>query len=212
MSLQKGNKTVLQREYIPRIFEELPSFLLSRNQLKSHNDSIRDLGVILSKYRMHDIVGVSLLHKHFDIFSEEVIVRTFEKSNKAIMKPFYWKDCSANVFPYLWKCISDELGVAWYPLEFIVLENNFCPELDILSYSEAFLIELGEELIKNNLQDIFGIVGLYSRSSFSVLDDETVVETTDEVNRVLTLTTQKKMSLDPLTSTKTLWIFPANNE
>ena len=209
MTPQQKNEVILKKEYEPKIFDELFDFSLSREQLKVHNKSLQYLGTLISKYRMHDIVGINLLHKHFNLSSEEMIVRTFETPKKAIMKPLCREKFSSAIFPYLWKCVVTEFGIAWYPLEFIYIEKESCPELDILSYADAFLIELGEELIKNNLQNIFGISGLYSRTLFSVSNEETIVETTDEVNRVLTLSSKKKVSVDPHNSTKTLWVFPA---
>ncbi len=196
------------RSYEPAVFHDLADFHDSRSDLVRSGDAIAALGSIICKYGFEDIIGVTLLHKHFEIVGDEVIVRRFISDGHASMTPEKATRALARTVPYLWRYSrGGDRTPGWYPLEFVEWPEPRCAGLELLTYADAMLDEIGEELVSLGLQDIFGIAGLFSRSRFSLDDDLTLVETTDEAARRLDLKVVRKEVVATLDTTQTLWTF-----
>ncbi len=196
------------KPYSPKVFQSISDFPMARNQLENYKDAISSLGAIICKYRFEDVVGINLLHKHFDITNEEIIVRRYEGSKKAYMQPKIAKEVLSNCIPYLWAFSTEKDGSeGWYPIEFIEWKKSYCPDLSLLDHADGFLLELGEKLTNLGLQDVFGIAGLYSRQKFTLGIKETLLETTDESTKTLTLKIVPEDVVKTSDTTQTLWLF-----
>jgi len=62
------------KPYYPEVFQDLSDFPEARLQLKNCRNAISSLGAIICRYRFQDAIGINLLHKHFDIADNEIIV------------------------------------------------------------------------------------------------------------------------------------------
>jgi hypothetical protein len=62
-------------DYDPNVFDSLPDFFVARDDLDRLQKRIASLGEIVCSHGLHDVLGIALLHKHFDIFHQERIVR-----------------------------------------------------------------------------------------------------------------------------------------
>lgn len=161
---------------------------------------------MICKHRFEDVIGINLLHKHYDIDDNEVVVRSFH-GNKALMRPRLRSEIEQSVVPYLWAYISNGLSPGWYPVEYVELSPERCGGLELLKYASPLLLELGAKLCELGLQDLLGIAGLYSRDAFVVPQGYSLLETTNEPMRTLTLEPVPECHLRGLDTTQTLWIF-----
>lgn len=116
-----------------------------------------------------------------------------------------------SMLPYLWQLAEGRDGLHFYPLEFESYDSHDAPaakaELDVISQNTEFLHEFATRLWDFGLEDIFGIATLMSRSKIVLAPGETLLETTDSVNRVLTLAPIPEEELRGCDTTETLWTF-----
>ena len=151
----------------------------------------------------------TLLHKHFEISDDELVVREFI-DNVSYMKP--WQvESLPRLLPYLWKVEIDDGRAGYYPLEFVEYPAEIRPEaerdLQRLHASSAFLTAFANKLDGLGLRGIFGLAHLRSRDGLVIGDGETLLETTDEERRILTLRPAHASEVEGLDTTQTLWIY-----
>jgi hypothetical protein len=205
-----GEQHVALLQYDADIFCRLNQFHDAKELLAEHESSITRLGDVICDYNLERHVGVNLLHKHFEISGDELVLREFI-GNVAYMKPAKVGECQ-DVIPYLWKLGTGRFGEGYYPLEFVQYASSndrafACAEVEKVSQSHEFLADMASKLKELGLQDLFGIASLHSRIAFLLKEDETLLETTDETNRVLTLEPATMLRVKALDTTKTLWFF-----
>jgi hypothetical protein len=195
--------------YDPTVFRRLSDFHLARDELEQYRESVAELGDMICVYGLHECVAVSLLHKHFEISDEEVVVREFV-DNVSYMTPWNIRQLS-SALPYLWKAAITDAGVVYHPLEFCDypdrLEVDARHGLEALSGSSAFLTAFASRLAGLGLIDVFGLASLRSRDGLTMEPGETLLETTDEDRRILTLRPVPTSELHGLDTTQTLWVF-----
>jgi hypothetical protein len=103
-------------------------------------------------------------------------------------------------------------GRGFYPLEFVAIPDDawrkeaLCT-IEDMNRKEGFLETLASKLVDLDLVELFGIAALFSRKPFELDDDTSLLETTDESNRVLTLRLEKKTEIRSSDTTQTLWTF-----
>ena len=198
------------QDYDVQVFQQLSDFFVARDDLERHRSNITQLGDIICNYDMEQYLAVNLLHKHFEITNDELVVREFV-GDTAYMKPGKIEEYN-TVVPYLWKLADGRKGKGFYPLEFIAItDSNWMNQshsiIETINQKEDFLDSLAAKLEELGLVELFGIAALFSRKPF-VLDEKTsLLETTDEANRVLTLKPAPKSEIKSTDTTQTLWIF-----
>ncbi|HTF54759.1 MAG TPA: hypothetical protein VK735_45575 [Pseudonocardia sp.] len=197
------------RDYDVGVFQGLNDFPVARAYLGHSRDYVTELGDVICNYGLHDVVGVTLLHRHFEIAEEEMVVREFV-DNVSYMTP--WNvDALPRVLPYLWKAQVDGGRATYFPLEFCAYppDNQVEVErdLDRLTGSTAFLAAFAATLDDLGLREIFGLAHLRSRDGLVLGDDETLLETTDEERRILTLRPARAREVQGLDTTQTLWVY-----
>ena len=90
-------------------------------------------GNVIYKYRFNDVVAINLLHKHFDISDEEIVVRSFQDQRLAYMQPEKEIDAAPYCVHYLWVySIDPEREKGWYPIKFIKWDDPYCADLELL--------------------------------------------------------------------------------
>jgi hypothetical protein len=195
------------RDYDPAVFSALPDFPFARARLAEAEGQIEEVGDIICKYGFHDIVGLNLLHKHFEISPDEIIVRHFD-ADAAYMSPRAVTRCEQECVPYLWAYVPSGGNPGWYPLEFVATEQvHNVGDLVLLQYADLMLDELGAKLVERGLETTFGIAALFSRTPLQPPPGHTLLETTDEAGRILTLRSAPEHEVRTADTTKTLWIF-----
>jgi hypothetical protein len=205
----KGALDAEIREYDPGVFQRLNEFHFAREHLAEKRESLAELGDVICLHGLHDRIGVSLLHKHFEIADNEILVREFVR-NVSYITPRE-VDRLSSPLPYLWKAEISGGRAAYYPLEFCEYPDHVRPEaardVDVLRGSPAFLTAFANTLADLGLIEIFGIMNLRSREGLILERGETLLETTDEERRVLTLRAARTSELVGLETTQTLWIY-----
>lgn len=206
-ALLSAHGSAALRDYDPAVFSALPDFPFARARLAEAEGQIEELGGIICKYGFHDIVGLNLLHKHFVISPHEIMVRHFH-ADVAYMSPRAVDSREQECVPYLWGHVPSGAQPGWYPLEFVATEQvRNVGDLVLLQYADRMLDELGAKLVERGLETTFGIAALFSRTPLQPPPGHTLLETTDEVGRILTLRSTPAHELRGADTTKTLWIF-----
>ncbi|HEV7933428.1 MAG TPA: hypothetical protein VGP70_14110 [Actinomadura sp.] len=197
------------RDYDVGVFQRLNEFGFARDRLEENRDSLHELGDLICLHGLHERIGVSLLHKHFEISDNELVVREFI-DNVSYIRP--WKvDRQSSPSPYLWKAEINGERAIYYPLEFCDypdhLNNEVRSDLEILKRSSAFLTQFANKLEEFGLIEIFGLMSLRSRDGLILQEGETLLETTDEERRILTLRPAQVSEIEGIDTTQTLWIY-----
>lgn len=197
------------RDYDVGVFQRLNEFGFARDCLEDNQDPLNELGDIICLHGLHNRIGISLLHKHFEISDNEFVVREFV-DNASYIKP--WKvDQQSSPSPYLWKAEINGDRAMYYPLEFCDypdhLKNEARRDVEIFNRSSAFLTAFANKLDDLGLIEIFGLMSLRSRDGLVLEEGETLLETTDEERRILTLRPAQLSEIKGLDTTQTLWIY-----
>jgi hypothetical protein len=191
--------------YSPAIFDALNRFAQAKELLGRRRSEIDRLGRVIIKHGLHETLGVSLLHKHFPMLCDEVLVRHYDfAARKITMTPKRLRP-GDNVIPYLWRATTNGSSWQFYPLEFVEAQTEGVRSLD-LTESPEFLVAMAEQLAARHVMDVFGLavpdIQLIRRS-----DDELLVETTDSEKRILTVTPEPRGDVRLEELTETLWTF-----
>lgn len=206
-ALLSAHGSAALRDYDPAVFSALPDFPFARARLAEAEGQIDDVGGIICAYGFQDIIGLNLLHKHFELSPNEIIVRHFD-ADAAYMGPRAITSCEQECVPYLWAYVPSAAAPGWYPLEFVAAEQvRNVGDLVLLQYADRMLDELGAKLVERGLETTFGIAALFSRTPLQPPPGHTLLETTDEAARVLTLRSTPLELVRDADTTKTLWIF-----
>ncbi len=202
----------MKTNYDPNIFNQLNDFSIAREQLEKCQDNLWELGDLICAHNLHQEVGISLLHKHFDLKPQERLVEEFV-DNQFHIKPCTEGNCS-EMTPYLWKAEPNQESGDWnyFPLEFAHANHEMLKVKDVaksVTSNHEFLAEMATKLSELGLTDIFGIAIIH-RDLIQLDEGEIIVETTDEAGRTLTCSATVQASIDQDKLTQTLWTFTLN--
>lgn len=195
-------------DYCPVVFANQHEFEVSEKLLELRRSAIEHIGKIFLKHKKEKQIGVCLLHKHFNLFKNELLVRSFN-DNQINISPKI--NHESKVIPYMWQFSKSSAmsSLNLYPVEFLEVNGNtknFKEKQQEVLSDEVFLNELGAHLEKNKLDDIFGF-SLIPHELFEILDGEALYETDNHEERILTIRPVKKESMQGTKTTQTLWIF-----
>lgn len=197
-----------QFDYSPVVFANLHDFHIVNKLPTSIEDKLPLLGDVICEYNVEHVLGISLLHKHFNLYEDEILVRSFQNNELTITPKINGEQ---DVIPYMW-CFSKRLSeenCALYPVEF--LEPNNVSETHIETAQEVitnktFLNNIWDILRKNNLQNLFGL-SVIPNNLFTIGDDETLFETDNHAKRELKVIPTSIDHVQQTDSTQTLWTF-----
>lgn len=194
--------------YSPTEFYNLQEFPIAKRCLVNARQHLMELGGIICKHNVHQQVGIALLHKHFELSAHERLVEE-PVANGFIIQPVA-NDAETELIPYLWKAAPIAQGEThWFPLEFARVQQATMETQTFaqsIAASEAFLTEMACKLSTLQLANIFGLCTLH-RTTLTPGTHEIVLETTDDVNRVLKLAVTPEQQTSPDRITQTLWRF-----
>ena len=201
--------TASLEDYDPNVFRRLDKFRLAKQSLSQHSAEIIELGDLICHFDMQDHVGVSLLHKHYGIHENELVVRRFV-DDVAYMSPALIQGVG-EVIPYVWKAEVADGHASYYPLEFCQYPDESreaaLTEIALLAGAEGFLAEFAHRLTQLNLISVLGLMTASCSKGLMAKPGETLLETTDEEARVLTLRPVPEAEVEGMESTQTFWMF-----
>jgi hypothetical protein len=192
------------QSYDPDVFDRLNLFRTAKTLLSRHKGSISDLGGVIIDHKLHNVFGVSLLHKHFDLHHDEVLVRNIDSARRIAHSGPVSRHVEA--VPYLWKALRDPGGrLRLAPLEFVRRHDVLSYEVDLTRHA-SFLTAIARALAERNLLDVFGISTTNIRN-IPLGPHELMVETTDSEKRRLTITPMPRADVKIDDLTETFWTF-----
>jgi len=186
-------------DYNAEVFNNLNPFHMAKTELAQKKEKIIEIGKILCENGINERVGICLLHNHFNLFDNELLVEQYINSNLIELSPR--RDCfDQATYPYMWRVIRSDAGeFVWYPVEFTLIKGDYyLPNNNTLSL-------IAQSLYVLNLTDVFGISILHRE--FPPDENTLTLETTDLERRTLSIqVVSKEVLLDDDVS-ETLWKF-----
>lgn len=188
------------KPYSPTLYSELP--LLEDNEFLPHKapEAVTRIGGVLAGASLNGIVGISLLHRHFDLNPEESLLRRCTPT-QVIARP---ATASVQRFPCNWKFVTTDGEIEIYPIEFIECSKQ---TQDLLNNSDRVeanlrvLTMIGAILQEYDLMNCIGLGLLFPNESTN--NDLVPIERTDEIERVSVIERSRRSP----ESIETLWSF-----
>ena len=150
--------------------------------LSHNNETINALGAVINKYHVEDYVNLQLLHTHFKLNQDEIIVERMD-AKETWTHPYNINTIDVDrIIPYLFQVTGDGLII---PLEFVAdskyhSHTKMINAIDIVFGNQPFLNEFAQVLDDFNVTDIFGI-GIVHRNH---INHDLNGETTESSNSV----------------------------
>lgn len=193
--------------YEPTRFASLAPIHVAALRLPDFKTLLPALGSTIRTYGLEQFVGVTLLHKHFDLGESERVLRSYY-DREARIHPTAARE---SLVSCVW---SVEVGGALVPLEFVDTDNLLVAraEADMLVASQDFLDAFTEILERHDASDVFGLATLHGWRALNPGIGETIVETTLTGDRQLGLKVETEAHAASLSLVETLWIFSANDK
>ncbi|MEB9828832.1 hypothetical protein CN936_25455 [Bacillus cereus] len=201
-------------------YANLPEFEMVRKYASNSDVHLNQLGEIIKKFNFKNMVGISLLHKHFNLYQNEKLVRDFV-NNKIFIKPTATSDSPYVPYMFAFTKTNSKEELNLYPIEFVKLTSEtkiFEENYRMIQNQETFLQEIKEYLQNNKLENIFGLSFL-PYNVISLNDNEILIETEDNFNtegtidadnRALKIEVLPKSAKKTGNTTKTLWDYERN--
>jgi len=185
--------------YHTAVYNNLNHFDEAKMLLPSLEAGVAVLGTIVEKHGLSKLVGAALLHKHFDLNSGEVLV---ERADGTMSEMAPREQSTTALLPYMWKYSSE----GWYPLEFAEPNAMDAEKLQNLCSNVAFLAEIGEAIVRFQLEDKIGITIIH-REHVSAIDGSTMELTDLESRKLTVLPASAVLPSEDHYSVKTVWKF-----
>jgi hypothetical protein len=198
----------LTEEYRHEFYDTLPDFFIAKDKLRRRYDVIERLGGVICAHGLHEVLGICLLHKHFNIEeSEQLGKRALREQNEALIAPQPVRD---GAHAYFWRLYSYNNRSIYVPTEVFADDDELVRKLPTMAkiskeYPQFFVdfAKISEEL---NTLHFFGLAILHP-DFVRLADGETRLESTDSAKRVLRVRAELLERLNMFDVTETLWTF-----
>src|SRR5215210_4126711 len=145
--------------YSPEVFARLVDIEVARQAVPANEDKIASLGEVICQHGLAEVVGVSLLHRHFDLKDSERLITGYVENGWSA-KPEVVSD--DEVRPFMWKLERNDQanGWEWVPIEFFRRNALLADEeaqSDTLVRSADFLNSMAARIVEVGVPDNFGI-------------------------------------------------------
>ncbi|CAF2117448.1 unnamed protein product [Rotaria magnacalcarata] len=163
---------------------------------------IDELGKVITENGLETDVGVCLLHKHFDMSDDEILLE-IPLDGASKLSPVNRAALKSEILPYMWKMNKHS---RWTPLEFTLSTKCMQSKLEKVMRNQAFIQEIGNILTRLQIHDVLGL-SLLHREHINSFNSGTL-ETSDEHGRILTIgALNKHKKCDLHETVQTLWKF-----
>ena len=195
------------QSYHPQAYSKLPDFFQAKQMLLHCETQIKELGEILKKHNLSKYFGVSLLHKHFNLYQDEILSRKIENNIMTVSPIQNTNQKVGYIWAYSKIESNDPYGL--YPVEFIsdCSTTPFTMDANILlCQSSDFVRDYFYALSCFGLCEYLGL-GIIPKNLFQMNDSDTIMESDNLKQRKLILNVVPVKSLEGIDSTQTLWSF-----
>jgi hypothetical protein len=166
-----------------------------------------EIGYLLVSHKAHEKFGVSLLHSHFEIEDDEVLIESLQNSTyDLVTQPVPKSLLKNNVnFPVNLKFLeTDKKGVSLVGLEY-ALEEALFPPKPLSNKDISLLIDLKKILDKHDRTNRFGLRVL--NRDFNSRKDLIFLERCFKDKRMLCCNLTEKTSSEAKNTIQTIWIW-----
>lgn len=199
------------QEYAPNHFNDLPTFRQAQENLKQLQPKLDKIGRVLHKHGCADEIGIALLHRHFDLADDEVLVEKVEPAQGQSVGAPRNRDTSGKILPHLFRAVvsDNDSACVWFPVEFADVEDDDGSLAERYARFQAnapLLNDVAQTLRDEGAIGAIGLSLFHGREEINCSSNEILVESTDDVRRVLVMR-PGSIGVDDKTSTPTLWRF-----
>ncbi len=153
------------------------------------DEAARSVGRILRKYKLLDLLGVCLIHNHFHLNDDEILLAkaVHEPINYLHMKATRLTDAHIRPVPYMWAFDKDSTQL--FALQYFdaAVNEEMKARFEALTKRSEDLKEFLDEFVtlvkKMGMEDFLGVYLLYNDLLGDLKEGEDFVEATDEGDR-----------------------------
>jgi len=189
--------------YDPSSFSNLHDFP-DVYHYSEEKDFIDNALTIVDDNGLAGVVSVALLHRHFQLADNEMLVET-QNVNQSDIKVYNRDDdVSKNALPYMFKVVFDSHSKETFlqPLEFVNFGDNvhafdeLTKDIKAVSSNHIFLSTFYEHLVSRNFTNVFGIT-LNHRNNLkhANINSRGTTESSDIDHRILTVNPTINMNI-----------------
>jgi hypothetical protein len=176
-------------DYDPTMFETLPSFEEAQHNLAQIEAKLPAIAQEISQYDSDGRIGLALLHRHFTIARNEILVeRVIPEERVTQGTPQLAGE--VEVVPHLFRATCSGRGFDWHPVEFVELAEASSDASATWAWFRAngdMLNAVAAALEEEGALDAIGLSLSHGREEIACEADEVMVEETDEATRTLTM-------------------------
>lgn len=170
------------------VYNSLPSVEESHSLFVDRARHLSALGCMFVRHKVHDRLGICLLHNHYGISDDEVVLQ--EGLVTSPYKDCKIEECNPTTIKLFGK--NDTHGL------------EFSKKTDAVNIAEEFLEDLYAYLSSNNLDDILGLTVRDKKGAY-------YLEHTEGRNNILTEITREEAQ-KPGSNIQTNWLFDSSPE
>ncbi|WP_330334687.1 hypothetical protein OHS33_36285 [Streptomyces sp. NBC_00536] len=207
----------MQLAYTHGVVNTLWEFDEAKERIERHMDRLMELGDVICRHRLHESVGLCLLHRHFQLTDGERLVGSYREGSYVVGAAR--REDWTGVVPSVWRAETLSGGdtswgdASWgyRPLEFVDTAgegDRLGRRAERAMANPAFLDDLARRLHELGLADTVGLAAL-ERLPGDLRETETVYETSSDRRRTSVRTPVGKESVPLDEITVTLWAFQA---
>ena len=175
ISSSSQSSNYLLHDYDPSHFSNLYDFPDVYHFSTQEKPFIDDALTIVKEQRLSGVVSVALLHRHFQLSANEMLVEVQAANQSDISVYDRNTEVAKNSLPYMFKVVFDDITSEAFlqPLEFVNFGNNAAAinrlneDINAVLQNPTFLSMFYQHLSTHNFTNIFGIT-LNHRSNLKV--------------------------------------------
>jgi len=218
---------MLSVEYNPAIYNSLMDVEDANKSMNvDKDDRLVRMRALMAKHGVAGLAAVQLLHRHFDLDSDERLAERVSYDPAQVISEAV--DKSVELIPHMWKVsketIEEKTVLVWRPCEWIRMgivdekEKSNAAKLqrarlaavqaqfDKLSKESNFLQQYAELLVSEKLTEFCGL-SLVTPDSLPFHEDYLPVESIDFKGRVLVVERKPRKQIDMKDVIETSWEF-----
>ena len=158
------------------------------------------------EHQMCGRFGVTLLHTHFSVFGNEVLVDYFNRQERILTTEVRSHEDKESIFPWSWRLFQQNDHMALMPNQYLALSADVAEQDFFLNaHDKQILTGLGSVLRDHDALDRFGV--RITPSFFALDQGEHLMEYSDQENRTLELVIEAEDTFKASSFIETSWTF-----
>lgn len=201
--------TIPLREFSPLVYANLHELEVVKNWTNAYSQTISELNKIIQGYGVGDMLGVALLHKHFNLHEDELLVREIEEDGIKI-SPFNLQ--KNPVLPFIWAFSKSKVNECFgcYPIEFVRDHpdlRRFDVAANAVATTASFRADYFRVLASDGATNVLGL-GLNVGALYAFKPGHQLMETESATRgaRTLRLQIRPEAEFEGKDVIQTLWI------